>query len=147
MNTFDDALAKMARPLAALVFGAFLLGGCTGIASKTLNVLAKPILGLGVKDANTTLKWVKVQEAAGRLTEANVKLAKACPEAVLAVDALRAQIAGDEDEKIKGFKGLIYLATKARFGQSIKQEATFRVQELIAACGKLIPADRMIRGF
>ena len=147
MNTFDDALAKMARPLAALVFGAFLLGGCTGIASKTLNVLAKPILGLGVKDANTTLKWVKVQEAAGRLTEANVKLAKACPEAVLAVDALRAQIAGDEDEKIEGFKGLIYLATKARFGQSIKQEATFLVQGLIAACGPLIPADRLIRGF
>ena len=147
MNTFDDALAKMARPLAALVLGGFLLGGCTSIASKTLNVLAKPILGLGVKDANTTLAWVKVQEAAGRLTEPNVKLAKACPEAVLALDALRAQIAGQEEEKIEGFKGLIYLATKARFGQSIKQEATFLVQGLIAACGPLIPADRLIRGF
>ena len=141
---------NLSKPIvicAALFFGAFFLGGCAGIAGKAVDVLTKPILGLGVKDANTTLAWVKVQEAAGRLTEPNVKLAKACPEAVLAVDALRAQIAGDEDEKIKGFKGLIYLATKARFGQSIKQEATFRVQELIAACGKLIPADRMIRGF
>ena len=141
---------NLSKPIvicAALFIGAFFLGGCAGIAGKAVDVLTKPILGLGVKDANTTLAWVKAQEAAGRLTEPNVKLAKACPEAVLAVDALRAQIAGDEDEKIEGFKGLIYLATKARFGQSIKQEATFLVQGLIAACGPLIPADRLIRGF
>ncbi len=134
-------------PIAALVFGAFFLGGCTGIAGKALDVLAKPILGLGVKDANTTLAWVKVEEGAGRLTEANAKLARACPEAVLAVDALRARVAGSGDGKVEGFKGVIYLATKARFGQSIKKEATFLVQKLIAACGPLIPADRLIPGF
>ena len=133
---------------ALIVVAALFLGGCTTtIVGKTLDVLAKPILGLGVKDATTTLAWVQAQEAAGRLTEANATLARACPDAVLAVDALRAQIAGQEDEKIEGFKGLIYLATKARFGQSIKQEATVLVQELIAACAPLIPADRLIRGF
>jgi len=127
----------------------FALGGCVAeaVVGRVAAVVAKPVLGLAVRDAETTKAWVAAEETAGRLTGMDVALANACPDAVIAVSALRKRLEEAQLDSVDGFKGLIYLATKLRFGQSAKEEATFLVQGLIAACGPLVPADRLIRGF
>jgi len=134
----------MKTRILALVFGAFLLSGCTipTIAGKVAATVAKPVLGLAVKDAATTLAWVEREAASGRLSTSDAELAKQCPEAVLALDTLRAQLeAGAEDPE--GFKGLIYYGTLERFSQGPQAEISLRLEQLASTCIRLIPADKL----
>jgi len=128
-----------------VVVAALMLGGCAG---NIVGAVAKPVLGLAVKDAQTTKRWIQDELAAGRLSLADATLARGCPDAVLALDALRAQFEGIADTTgAEGFKGLIYLGTLNRYGQSSKEQATLLLQDLIASCAPLVPADRLVLGF
>ena len=139
--------AAVARSL-ALVAGFLLFGACTpiGIAEKVASVVAKPVLGLAVKDAQTTLAWVDREEKAGRLGVAGVGLAKRCPEAVIALNALRERM-----EKgtagVEGFRGLIYYGTLNRYGQGVQAEAGRYLSQLAQDCLPLIPAEKLIKIF
>lgn len=139
-------------PIVAVL--ALVLGGCTAaqiatspVVGKIASVVAKPILGLAVKDARTTMAWVEREAAAGRLSEANVALATQCPSAVLALDALREQLAGENVEELEGFKGLIYFGTLERFGQSPQEDVALGIEELAGSCIRLIPAEKLINIF
>ncbi len=122
------------------------LGGCVGIAEKVASTAAKPILGLAIKDARTTMAWIDREEKAGRLTPADVAQAKKCPEAVLALDALRNRVT-EATAKQKGFKGLIYYGTLNRYGRGVQAEATVNLKQLAEGCLPLIPAEKLIRVF
>ena len=140
-------IVAVARSL-ALVGLILLLGACTpiGIAEKVVSVVAKPILGLAVKDAQTTLAWVDREEKAGRLSPVDVELAKKCPESVVALDALRTRMAKGT-VTAEGFRGLIYYGTLNRYGQGVQAEASRHLKDLAQACLPLIPAEKLIKVF
>ncbi len=126
-----------------------MLGGCTAataVGGKIAAVAVKPVFGLAVKDAETTLAWVDHELEAGRLPAVDEEFAKQCPEAVLALDALRARLEGAEED-VEGFKGFIYFGTLNRFGRSPQEEAATHFQRLVGACFPLIPAEKLIRIF
>lgn len=125
-----------------------LLTGCasTAVVKKAASVVAKPILGLAVKDARTTIAWIDREQKAGRLAPADVGQAKKCPEAVLALDALRRRVT-EATTKEAGFKGLIYYGTLNRYGRGVQAEATVNLKELAEGCLPLIPAEKLITVF
>ena len=123
-----------------------MLGGCTvaevvtsPITSRVAGVIAKPIFGLAVKDARTTLTWIEREVAAGRLAERLAPLAQQCPNAVIALDEMRAKLAGEGVEELEGFKGLIYFGTIGRFGQSPQDDLAMRFEELASSCSVSVP--------
>ena len=125
-----------------------LLGGCTpiGVIETVVSTVAKPILGLAVKDAETTLAWVEREVEAGRLAPVDVDLAKRCPEAVIALDALRARM-NEGASNVKGFRGLIYYGTLNQYGQGVQAEAGRHLKDLAQACLPLIPAEKLMGVF
>lgn len=125
------------------------LSGCTTasvVGGKIAAVAVKPIFGLAVKDAETTMAWVDRELEAGRLPAADEEFARQCPEAVLALDTLRARLESAKED-VEGFKGLIYFGTLNRFGRSPQEEATTHFQRLVGACFLFIPAEKLIRIF
>ena len=144
----------MLKNIALIAVMAIFLGGCTvadlvtsPIVGKVAGVVAKPILGLAVKDARTTLAWIEREMAAGRILLSDVVLARRCPDAVLALEEMRAQLTGEGVEELEGFKGLIYFGTVGRFGQSPQNDLALRFAELSNSCIRLIPAEKLIRVF
>ena len=131
------------RTIAVIIVAIFVSGCAETVVKRIGPMLAKPIFGLVVSDANSTMKWIEREEAAGRLSEVNVVLAKQCPEAVLALDKIRTQVRKRSDSS-KGFRGLIYLGTLARFGQGTRTEVTTNVRKLMDTCPSLIPIEKLI---
>ena len=132
-------------PVAAITL-TLLMSGCTTVVSTVASVVAKPVLGLAVKDAKTTLSWVDREVEAGRLSSTDAKAAKQCPLSVIALDELRNRmVAGATTEE--GFKGLIYYGTLNRYSQGVQAEASRHLSNLASACLPLIPAEKLIRVF
>ena len=56
----------------AIIVIALLVGGCTQtvgrIVTTAASIVVKPVLGLAVKDAKTTLQWVESELQGGRLS-------------------------------------------------------------------------------
>ena len=123
---------------------ALALGGCTAVAGKVGAVLLKPVSYLVAADATTTNKWIDREVAAGRLTAAEESLARQCPSAVLAMAKLRDRAAGEGEDDIKGFKGLIYHGVRGLFAKSLQEEATLHVRDIMDSCGRLIPAEKLL---
>ena len=125
-----------------------LLGACTpiGIAEKVVSVVAKPVLGLAVKDAKTTLAWVDREVKAERILPVQAEAAKRCPEAVIALDALRARMS-EGTAGVEGFRGLIYYGTLNRYGQGVQAEASRHLEQLARSCLPLIPAEKLMGVF
>lgn len=125
-----------------------LLGGCSGIGviEKVTSVIAKPILGLAVKDAKTTLLWVEREVEAGRLLPIVAEAAKKCPEAVIALDALRTRMS-EGASNVEGFRGLIYYGTLNRYGQGVQAEAGTYLKQVAQDCLPLIPAEKLMGVF
>jgi hypothetical protein len=140
-------IGAVARSL-ALVVALLFLGGCTipTIIDKTVSVVAKPVLGLAVKDAQTTLAWVEREEKAGRLLPVVADAAKKCPEAVIALDALRTRMS-EGAAGVEGFRGLIYYGTLNRYGQGVQAEAGRHLEQLAQDCLPLIPAEKLMGVF
>ncbi len=144
-------LLPVARSL-ALVGALFFLGACSGstvinkIAPKVASVVVKPILGLAVRDAKTTEKWIDSEVAAGRLPAADAEAAKRCPDAVIALDALRTRMAERKTE-VDGFRGIIYFGTIRQYGRGIQAEASQHLKQLAQDCLPLIPAERLMTVF
>lgn len=123
------------------------VSGCAGVGAKVAGVVAKPVLTFAVADAQTTLAWVEREVGAGRLNATEASFAKSCPDAVLALDALRQRLAGAEEDAVKGKKGLIYFGTVAKYTKSVKKQAVGYLQSLMGACAPLIPAEKLLRLF
>ena len=143
----EEFVAPVRRSLALLGL-IVLLGGCSGIGvvEKVTSVVAKPILGLAVKDAKTTLAWVEREEKAGRLAPVDVDLAKRCPEAVVALDALRQRMS-EGTARVEGFRGVIYYGTLNRYGKGVQAEASRYLKQLAQDCMPLIPAEKLMKVF
>lgn len=139
------------RPCLALVAALFLLGACLGgsgigVIEKVGSVIAKPVLGLAVKDAKTTEAWIDIEVAAGRLSAVDAEAAKRCPRSVIALDALRSRMS-EGAGKVDGFRGLIYYGTLNRYGQGVQAEASRHLKDLAQACLPLIPAEKLMGVF
>ncbi len=138
------------RPILALVFGAFLLSGCVGgvagIAGTAAGMVAKPVFGLVDRDAKTANAWINVEVAAGRLSEAEAAEARLCPDAVLALSAIREEVTNGSKD-VEGFKGVIYHAIKARFGQSLQVEIAQHIQTIAGRCAELLPVEKLVQFF
>ena len=144
-----NSLLSILGGVVALLF----VSGCTAadivtspVVGKVISVAAKPIFGLAVKDAQTTMTWVEREAEAGRLSDMDADLARQCPEAVLALNELRTQIE-EEAKDPEGFKGLIYLGTINRFSQGMQFDLAFYFQQMASSCIQLIPSDRILRIF
>ncbi len=136
-------------PFLALVGALFFLGACSGstVIGKVASVVAKPVLGLAVKDAQTTLAWVEREVEAGRMPPEIAGLAKRCPESVIAIDDLRKRLA-EGTEKVDGFRGLIYYGTLNRYSRDgVQGEASANFKQFADACMPLIPAEKLIKVF
>ena len=140
-------IGAVARPL-ALLAALFLLPACTGIGviEKVASVVAKPILGLAVKDAKTTLAMIEREEKAGRWPPVDVELAKKCPQAVIALDALRTRMS-EGTAAVDGFRGVIFYGTLNRYGRGVQAEAGRYLQDVATACLPLIPAGKLMKIF
>ncbi len=120
-----------------VVLSALIIGGCTTVAK-----VAEPVLGLAVEDAQATVTWIDTQVAAGKLSASDAVLAKACPEAVLALNALRASM--EEAETPDGFKGLIYFGTIKRYGGTERDLIVRGVTETASTCLPLLPYTKLM---
>ncbi len=138
---------KIAYFIAAF-FALAVLNACTSfdVIDKVVSTVAKPMLGLAVKDAETTLAWVEREVEAGRLAPVDVDLARRCPEAVIALDALRARMS-EGASNVKGFRGLIYFGTLNRYGQGVQAEAGRYLEDVAKSCLPLIPAEKLMKVF
>ena len=131
---------------------ALFVGACTPttalvkVGSKVASVVAKPVFGLAIDDAGTTLEWIKNEVASGRLTAEQAEEAKRCPLSVIAIGELRDRMAAGATTE-EGFKGLIYYGTKNRFGQGVQAEASTHLSALAKACFPLIPAENLLKFF
>ena len=133
----------------AFLFLALFMAGCTPlqVVGKAASIVAKPVLGLAVKDAETTLQWVENELQGGRLSPVDAEAAKKCPLSVIALSELRSRMAAGVSTE-DGFKGLIYYGTKSRYGEGgVQAEASRHLSDLAAACLPLIPAEKLIRVF
>ena len=137
---------KIDKPVVMAAFlAAFFLGGCTFVGEKVAGALAKPVLTFAVEDAKTTNLWVDREVAAGHLDEGEATLARLCPNAVLALDALRTS---DKDAAtVEGKKGLIYYGVVAQFTKSIKDKAVALVKQMMGACAPLVPVEKLLGMF
>lgn len=135
----------MARRL--FLFLVLLLAGCGGLqetlTKAIVKPLTKPIFGLAVEDAKTTLAWVEAQVVAGGISAQDAELARSCPNAVLEIATVRDKLLNPPD--IPGFKGLIYDATVARFGTpSGIAQAKAAAVKVLAACMELAPSQILL---
>ena len=132
----------------AAIFLAFVVftSGCATIGSKVAAVVAKPVLGLAVKDAKTTLAWVERETEAGRIAPIDAEAAKKCPLSVIALDELRNRMAAGATTD-EGFKGLIYYGTLNRYGKGVQAEASKYLEQLASSCLPLIPAEKLMKVF
>jgi len=128
---------------AALFAGAFFLSGCAAVAEKAVGAVAI----FAEADATTTNLWIDREFAEGRLTMAEVAIARQCPNAVLAMGKLRAQAAGDGEDDIEGKKGLIYLGVRRMFAKSLKDQAVLQAKNIMASCAQLLPVEKLVRFF
>ena len=140
-----------AKNIALLFIGVgflFALSGCVvgSLAEKAASVVAKPVFGLAVKDAQTTLTWVDREVESGGLSPWAAEAAKRCPEAVIALDMLRTRMSESAD-KVDGFRGLIYYGTRNKFGQSVQVEAGEYLKQVAQECLPLVPAEKLIKLF
>ncbi len=124
--------------IGTLLASLFIASGCSAIASK----VAEPVLSLASEDATATLAWIDGQVEAGNLSETDATLAKACPEAVLALNELRAVIANAEAPD--GFKGLIYLGTVKKYGGGERDLVVRSITQTAASCLPLVSYDRLL---
>ena len=122
------------------------LTGCTTVVSTVAGVVAKPVLGLAVKDARTTLSWVDREVEAGRIAPVDAEAAKQCPLSVIALDELRNRMAAGATTD-EGFKGLIYYGTLNRYGKGVQAEASRYLSDLASSCLPLIPAEKLMKVF
>ena len=134
----------MKMPIVALAL-AVTLGGCAAVGGKIVGALVAPVGTFAEADARTTHKWIDREFAEGRLTEAEQAVARACPNAVLAMAKLRAQMAGEDDDGIEGTKGLIYLGVRAMFAKSIKDQAVLHAKNILGSCAQLVPVEKLFR--
>ena len=116
------------------------------VVGKVTSVVAKPVLGLAVKDARTTLSWVDREVEAGRLAEGIAVIARRCPLSVIALDELRNRMAAGATAE-EGFKGLIYYGTLNRYGKGVQAEASRYLSDLASSCLPLIPAEKLMKVF
>ena len=131
--------------LVALV-GLFVSGCAGNIIGKIVGTVAKPVFNLVDRDAESANAWIEAEVTAGRLSEADAVLAKQCPDAVLALSAIRKElVAGSED--VERFKGVIYHAVKTRFGQSVQVDIARHIQTIAGRCAELIPVDKLLLVF
>lgn len=145
-------MLKFLTRIGALLIVVLMVSGCSiaSVAVKAVDVVAKPIFGLVVKDARTTLDWIKLAVDNGTIAPVNVELAKRCPEAVLALNALRNQLTLDAaaDDKAAGFRGMIYFGTISTYGggiQGVQMEFSRHLSALAESCMKLIPAGKLLK--
>ncbi len=126
---------------------ALALSGCVGaVADKVIGVVAQPILNLASKDAQTTLAWADAQLQNGTLTQAQVDMASACPNAILELEALRKQlVAAKTVTAMTGFKGLIYFGTVARFSSNTQDNVRLKLTAVISNCALVLPTDLLIK--
>ena len=130
------------------LFLALFVGGCsvTTVVSKVAGVVAKPVLGLAVKDAKTTLAWIDREVKADRMLPIVGEDAKKCPLSVIALDELRNRMAAGATAE-EGFKGLIYYGTLNRYGKGVQTEASRHLSNLASSCLPLIPAEKLMKVF
>ena len=139
----------MKTRLLALIVGAFLLSGCTivtSVAGKVAGTVAKPVFGLVESDAKTANEWINAEVAAGRLSETLAAEARLCPDAVLALSAIRDEVT-DGSKDVEGFKGVIYHAVKTRFGRSTQVDIARLIQTLVSRCVEALPVEKLVRFF
>ena len=138
-----------------VLFMILFISGCTTVVSTIAGVVAKPIFGLAVKDARTTLSWVNREVESGRLASIDAEAAKQCPLSVIALDELRSRMAAgarqneieDRATAEEGFKGLIYYGTLNRYGKGVQDEASRYLSDLASSCLLLIPAEKLMKVF
>lgn len=128
------------------VFLALSVGGCTTIVGTVAGVVSKPILGLAVKDAKTTLLWIDHELKAERMLPIVAEAAKQYPLSVIALNNLRDRMAAGATAE-EGFKGWIYYSTLTRYGRGVQAEASKYLERLAKACLPLIPAKKLIKVF
>ena len=116
----------------------FLSTGCATIAGK----VAEPVLNLAAEDATATLEWIDTQVAEGNLSMTDAVLAKACPDAVIALDELRKGLAAVETTD--GFKGLIYFGTIKSYGGGQRELVVRGVTDVAARCLPLVSYKRLL---
>ncbi len=131
--------------VAAIVL-VFALGGCAAFAEKAAGMAVAPVFGLVGSDAKAANAWVDAQVTAGRLSETEAAEARLCPNAVLALSEIRADVT-DDGKDVDGFKGVIYHAVKARFGRSRQIDIVGHIQTLAIRCGELLPVEKLVRFF
>ena len=129
-----------------VLFMILFISGCTTVVSTIAGVVAKPIFGLAVKDARTTLSWVNREVESGRLASIDAEAAKQCPLSVIALDELRSRMAAGSTTE-EGFKGLIYYGTLNRYGKGVQAEAGRYLSDLASSCLPLIPAEKLMKVF
>ena len=129
-----------------VLFMILFISGCTTVVSTVAGVVAKPIFGLAVKDARTTLSWVNREVESGRLASIDAEAAKQCPLSVIALDELRSRMAAGATTE-EGFKGLIYYGTLNRYGKGVQDEASRYLSDLASSCLPLIPAEKLMKVF
>lgn len=134
-----------------MVLLAFILSGCVsqGIGPDTKigklivrKVIVDPILGLGVKDAETTLTKI---ETWTHLSPERKAEAKACPTSVVTVvNDLRSYLEVEDEEKsVEGTKLAIYFMTVKKFGPEGTPVSQLRSEfkEMIETCVMLLVND------
>lgn len=124
----------------ALLATLFLSSGCATVAKIT-----EPVMGLAVEDAKATLVWIDEQVAAGNLSPEQAEMAKACPEAVIALNVLREGMA--EGETPDGFKGLIYFGTIKKYGGTERDALVRHITDIAATCSPLLPHTKLMEIF
>lgn len=114
------------------------------IPQKLIGAVMDPIKDFTVADARTTLAWVDQAEKAGQINGDQVKEARICPEAVIAMSEF---ISGLEGEKSpEGAKGLIYLGTVKKYSAGGDLARKIRGMALTVAfsCAHLVPVDNAL---
>ena len=128
------------------LFLALFVGGCATVVSKVADVVAKPVLSLGVADSQTTLAYIEREVAAGRMSAIDAEAAKQCPLSVIALDELRTRMTAEAITE-EGFKGLIYYGILNRYGKGVQDEASKYLEQLASSCLPLIPAEKLMKVF
>ncbi len=124
-----------------IALGILALGvvGCAQIGA----VVTAPILGLGAKDAETTLTWIDLQEMAGTISPEDAVIAKQCPDAVIALNNLRESLKPLPDAS-ESFRGVIYYGTRSRFGQGPEDLVKQHLTDVVNSCVHLVPSEKIV---
>ncbi len=80
------------------------------------------------------------------MSPVDVELAKRCPEAVIALNALRTHMS-EKTAEVPGVKALIYFGTLNRYGQGVQAEAGRYLEDVAKTCLPLIPAEKLMGVF